>query len=220
MFGGVKVQAIGVPLEEGAGFGGQIGFVFFVDHVPNAEELYHVIVRRSVGAVHGGEGAPRGEGNLLDELKIIFRVGVGEAERGIRVSDTENVGDAPFISQNTHIVLLAQWEEGAQVRGRPGIEDERNEGEEEERKREEKGAESETRSCGHKEDFIIGKGHSLSFFEHIFPKYVFSTAKRNPLDAQVILVPHRPTKKACFRTPFMILFSELSIGCELFVNSQ
>jgi hypothetical protein len=157
---------------------------------------------------------------LLDELEIIFRVGVGEAKRGIRVGDAKDVGDAPFISQNTHIVLLAQWEEDAQVRGWPGIEDERNDGEKEDGKREEEGAEGEARSFGHSEDFIIRKGYSPSFFECIFPKEVFSTAGRSPLEVQVILLPHRPKQKGVLSHALHDTFSEPSIGCELFVNSQ
>ena len=153
--GGVVIEAISIALEDRAGFGGEVRFVLRVDHIPNVEQLHHVVVRRGIRAVDGGEFPARGKGDLLDGEEVVFRVGVGEAKGGVRVGDAEDMGHAPFIPQDADVVLFPEGEEGNQVRDGAGVEDVGSEGEEKEGKGEEKGAEGGAGGLGHGGDFII-----------------------------------------------------------------
>ena len=135
---GIEIEPGGIAVEQRARLGRQIGFVARGDVVPDAQELDEIIIVDRAHAVDRGKTAPRGKHGTLNGEKIVFRMGIGQAERGVGVAAPGDVRHAETVAHDGGIIFGRRRERGFRIEPgkpgfmRPGESEERQDGEHDE----------------------------------------------------------------------------------------
>ncbi len=105
---GVEVETFRISLQDGTDVG-RDGVVLGVDLLPDPDEPNVVVVReRRLRKGEEPELPSRGREDPLHRRKIVFRVRIGETERGVRVRLAEHVRNAEFVPEDPDLCHMRE----------------------------------------------------------------------------------------------------------------